>query len=124
MSPTLVDGNSAAHTCAAQIQEQPEPRASAHPAGEKPMTSWITRDEPTSRVVAEGWREFAQTLLPTIAETGHVPTQVAFYSGAMYLLHVVQPAIAGGSDEAVSLAFKLLEAELSELADARTLDSH
>jgi hypothetical protein len=88
------------------------------------MASWITRDEPTSRVVAEGWTEFAQTLLPTIADTGQAPTQVAFYFGAMYLLHVVQPAIAGGSDEAVSLAFKLLEAELNELADARKLDIH
>jgi hypothetical protein len=88
------------------------------------MASWITHDEPTSRIVADGWREFAQTLLPTISDTGQAPAHLAFYFGAMYLLHVVQPAIAGGSDEAVSLAFQLLQTQLSKFIDARKLEIH
>ena len=47
------------------------------------MPSDIEDDPPISHAIADGWANFAETVLPTIGGNKHAQAQIAFHFGAM-----------------------------------------
>jgi hypothetical protein len=71
-------------------------------------------DPPVSHAIVDGWGNFAKTVLPSVGGNERAQAHVAFYFGAMYVLQIAQQVIADRSDEEVSLASGMLEADLDE----------
>jgi hypothetical protein len=85
------------------------------------MASDIDEDPPVSHAIADGWAEFAERVLPSIHGTKHAQAHGAFHFGAMYVLQLTQQVIADSSGEAVSLALKMLNAELDQFMKAHAI---
>jgi hypothetical protein len=66
------------------------------------MPSDIDLDQPISHAIADGWADFAETVLPAIAGTDHAEAHVAFHLGAMYVLQIAQQGICGSSGGGVA----------------------
>ena len=47
-----------------------------------------------SSVIADGWEEFAKTVLPTVGGTDQAEAHIAFHFGAMYALQIVKQVVA------------------------------
>ena len=47
------------------------------------MPSDIDPDLPVCHAIADGWANFAETVLPTIRGNKHAQAQIAFHFGAM-----------------------------------------
>jgi hypothetical protein len=76
---------------------------------------------PASHAIADGWGDFAETILPVIAGTDHAQAQIAFHFGALYVLQIAQQVIANRSGEEVSLALAMLDGELDEFIKAHAV---
>jgi predicted membrane-bound spermidine synthase len=74
----------------------------------------IDLDPPISHAIADGWANFAETVLPSIGGTEHAQAHIAFHFGAMYVLQIAQHVIAQRSGEEVPLVLGMLDAELDE----------
>jgi hypothetical protein len=85
------------------------------------MPSDLEDDLPTSHALADCWAEFAERVLPAVGGTQHAEAQVAFDFGAMYVLQLTQQVIAERSNEAVSLALQMLEAELEQFVKSHAI---
>jgi hypothetical protein len=81
----------------------------------------IDLDPQISHAIADGWANFAETVLPSIGGSGHAQAQVAFHFGAMYVLQIVEQVVAHGSAEAAALALSTLGAELDEFMKAHAV---
>ena len=64
--------------------------------------------------IADGWADFAGTILPAIGGDTHAEVHIAFHFGAMYLLQVLDQVVEHGSVEAAALTLSMLTAELDE----------
>jgi hypothetical protein len=78
------------------------------------MPSDINDEPPISHAIADGWANFAQTILPGIGGSTHAEAHVAFHFGAMYVLQIVAQVVAERSAEEAALALGMLDAELEE----------
>jgi hypothetical protein len=78
------------------------------------MPSEVDLDPPVSHAIANGWANFAETVLPSISGTDHAEAHIAFHFGAMYVLQIAQQVIAARSGDEVSLALGMLDAELEQ----------
>ena len=76
---------------------------------------------PTSDVIANGWANFAETVLPTIGGAKNAQAQIAFYFGAMYVLQIVEQVVTERSVEGAALALGMLNAELDEFMKAHAI---
>jgi hypothetical protein len=85
------------------------------------MARTIDLDPPIGHVVNDGWASFAETILPTIGGTDNAKAHVAFHFGAMYVLQIAQQVIAHRSDDEVSLALAMLDAELDRFIDSHAI---
>lgn len=54
------------------------------------MPNDIDPDPPTSHAIADGWAEFAETVLPSIGGAEGAQAHIAFHFGAVYVLQIVQ----------------------------------
>jgi hypothetical protein len=68
------------------------------------VPSDIDDDPPVSHAIADGWANFAKTVLPSVGGNEHAQAHIAFHFGAMYVLQVAQQVIAERSGEEESLA--------------------
>jgi hypothetical protein len=71
-------------------------------------------DLPITHAIADGWANFAETILPSIGGDEHAQAHIAFHVGAMYVLEIAQQVIARWSGEDASLALGMLDAELEQ----------
>jgi hypothetical protein len=78
------------------------------------MPSDINDEPPISHAIADGWANFAQTILPGIGGSTHAEAHVAFHFGEMYVLQIVAQVVAERSAEEAALALGMLDAELEE----------
>jgi hypothetical protein len=78
------------------------------------MPSEVDLDPPVSHAIANGWANFAETVLPSISGIDHAEAHIAFHFGAMYVLQIAQQVIAARSGDEVSLALGMLDAELEQ----------
>jgi hypothetical protein len=85
------------------------------------MPSDIDDDPPTSHAIADGWANFAKTVLPSIGGGEHAQAHIAFHVGAMYVLEIAQQVIARWSGEDASLARGMVEAELDAFMKAHAI---
>ena len=85
------------------------------------MARTIDLDPPISHVVSDGWASFAETIRPTIGGTDNAKAHVAFHFGAIYVLQIAKQVIAHRSDEEVSLALAMLDAELDQFIDSHAI---
>jgi hypothetical protein len=69
-------------------------------------------DEPHH--IAEGWADFAATVLPSIGDAENAQAHITFYFAAMYVLQIVEHVVAHGWAEAAAFALSTLGAELDE----------
>jgi len=76
---------------------------------------------PVSHAVADGWANFAETVLPSISGVEHAQAHIAFHFGALYVLQIVEQAVAHESAEAAALALSTLGAELDEFMKAHAI---
>jgi hypothetical protein len=79
---------------------------------EKPIPSDIDLDPPISHAIADGWADFAETILPGIGGDKDAQAHVAFHFGAMYVLQIALHVLAARSGEEAALALGMLDAEL------------
>jgi hypothetical protein len=85
------------------------------------VPSDIDDDPPISHAIADGWTEFAETVLPSVGGADHAHAHVAFHFGAMYVLQIVKQVVAHGSAEAAALALSTSGAELDEFMKAHAV---
>jgi hypothetical protein len=85
------------------------------------MPSDIDDDPPTSHAIADGWANFAKTVLPSIGGGEHAQAHIAFHVGPMYVLEIAQQAIAHWSGEEASLALGMVEAELEQFVKSHAI---
>jgi hypothetical protein len=78
-------------------------------------------DPPISHAIANGWADFAETILPAIGGDIHAEAHIAFHFGAMYVLQIAQHVMAERSGEDVSFALGMLGAELEEFMKAHAV---
>jgi hypothetical protein len=78
------------------------------------MSTIVRLTPQTSHAIADGWADFAETVLPSIDGAEHAQAHVAFHFGAMYALQMVEQVVEHGSAEAAALALSLLTEELDE----------
>jgi hypothetical protein len=78
-------------------------------------------DPPISHAIADGWADFAATILPRIGGDAHAEAHVAFHFGAMYVLQLVGQVVAERSAEAAAVALGMLNAELEEFMTAHAV---
>jgi hypothetical protein len=78
-------------------------------------------DPPISHAIADGWADFAETVLPSIGGAKHAEAHIAFHFGAMYVLQIVEQIVAETSAEAAALALGTLDAELDEFMKAHAV---
>jgi hypothetical protein len=71
-------------------------------------------DLPISHAIADGWREFAESVLPSVGGADHAQAHTASHFGAMYVLEIVEQVVAQKSVEEAALALGMLDAELDE----------
>jgi hypothetical protein len=88
------------------------------------MLSGIDDVPPISHAIADGWADFAETILPSIGGGEHAQAHIAFHVGAMYVLEIAQQAIAKWPAEDASFALGLVEAELEEFMKAHAIAVH
>jgi len=82
------------------------------------MPSNIDEDPPVSHAIANGWAEFAETVLPRIGGSAHAEAHVAYYFSAMYMLQILKLLVADRSAEDAARALGMLSAELDEFMTA------
>jgi hypothetical protein len=63
------------------------------------MPSDTDLDPPPSHAIADGWANFAETVLPTIGGADHAEAHIAFPFGAMYVLQILEQIVADMSAE-------------------------
>jgi hypothetical protein len=85
------------------------------------MPSDIDDGLPISHALADGWANFAETILPSIGGDEHAQAHIAFHVGAMYVLEIAQQVIARWSGEEASLALGMVEAELDAFMKAHAI---
>jgi hypothetical protein len=85
------------------------------------MPSDIDLDPPPSHAIADGWADFAATILPAIGGSAHAEAHIAFHFGAMYVLQIAQQMLALRSGEEVALALGMLDAELDQFMKAHAV---
>jgi hypothetical protein len=85
------------------------------------MPSDIDDGLPISHAMADGWANFAETILPSIGGDEHAQAHIAFHVGAMYVLEIAQQVIARWSGEEASLALGMVEAELDAFMKAHAI---
>jgi hypothetical protein len=85
---------------------------------EEIMPSDIDDDPPISHAIANGWAEFAEIVLPSIAGSERGKANVAFYFGAMHVLQILEHVVARESAEAAAIALGMLSTELDEFKKA------
>jgi hypothetical protein len=78
-------------------------------------------DPPISHAIANGWAEFAATVLPAIDGTERGKANVAFHFGAMYALQLLEHVVEHGSAEAAAFTLSMLTAELEEFMKAHAV---
>jgi hypothetical protein len=71
-------------------------------------------DPPTTHAIADGWDNFAETVLRSVGGDAHAEAHIAFHFGAMYVLQIVEQVVEHGSAEAAALALSMLTTELEE----------
>ena len=71
-----------------------------------------------SHAIANGWAEFAETVLPSIAGSERGKANVAFYFGAMYVLQILEHVVARESAEAGAITLGMLSTKLDEFMKA------
>ena len=76
---------------------------------------------PTSDVIANGWANFAETVLPSIGGVKDAQAHIAFYFGAMYVLQIAEQVVAQRSPAGAALALSILDAELDEFMKAHAV---
>jgi hypothetical protein len=74
-----------------------------------------------SHAIADGWADFAETVLPSVGGGSHAQAHAAFHFGAPYVLQIVEQVVALGSAEAAALALRMLDAELDEFMKSRAI---
>jgi hypothetical protein len=85
------------------------------------MPGDIDNDPPISHALADGWANFAETILPSIGGGEHAQAHIAFHIGAMYVLEIAQQVIARWSGEEASLALGMVEAELEQFMKSHAI---
>jgi hypothetical protein len=78
------------------------------------MPSDPSPDPTSGRAIADGWANFAETVLPSIGGAEHAQAHIAFHFGAMYVLQLVGQIVAQRSSERAAAALGMLDAELEE----------
>jgi hypothetical protein len=78
-------------------------------------------DSPTSHTIADGWANFAETVLPGIGGDAHAEARIAFYFGAMYVLQILEQVVEHGSTESAALALSMLSAEFETFMKAHAV---
>jgi hypothetical protein len=85
------------------------------------MPNDIDLDPPISHAIADGWADFAATILPAVGGDPHAEAHIAFHFGAMYVLQILEQVVEHGSAEAAALALSTLDAELDEFMKAHAV---
>ena len=85
------------------------------------MASDIDDEPPISHALADGWANFAETILPSIGGDEHAQAHIAFHIGAMYVLEIAQQAIARWPGEEATLALGTVEAELEQFMKSHAI---
>lgn len=85
------------------------------------MPSDIDDDPPISHAVADGWTDFAETILPAIGGDARAEAHIAFHFGTMYVLQILEQVVEHGSAEAAAVTLSALTAELEEILKARAV---
>jgi len=85
------------------------------------MPSDIDDDPPISHAVADGWTDFAETILPAIGGDACAEAHIAFHFGAMYVLQILEQVVEHGAAEAPALTLSMLTAELEEFMKAHAI---
>jgi hypothetical protein len=80
----------------------------------------IEDDPPISHAIADGWANFAETVLPSVEGTDNAQAHVAFYFGAIYMLGLVKEVVEHGTAEAAALALTTLDGELDRFLKAHS----
>jgi hypothetical protein len=96
-------------------------RESTVPQSEKLMPTDIDLDPPISHAIANGWADFAQTILPGVGGDKDAGAHIAFHFGAMYVLQIALHVLAERSGEEAALALGMLDAELDEFMKAHAV---
>jgi hypothetical protein len=78
------------------------------------MSSDTDLDPPITHAIADGWANFAETILPGIGGSSHAEAHIAFHFGAMYVLQILEQVVEHGSAESAALALGTLGVELDE----------
>jgi hypothetical protein len=78
-------------------------------------------DLPASHAIADGGTEFAAKVLPSVGGTEHAQAHIAFHFGALYVLQILEEAVAHESAETAALALGMLTAELNEFVRAHAI---
>jgi len=78
-------------------------------------------DPPITHAIADGWADFAQTILPAIDGDKHAEAHIAFHFGAIYLLQILEQVVEHGSAAAAALALGTMTAELEEFMKAHAV---
>ena len=85
------------------------------------MPGDIDDDPPISHAIANGWADFAETILPAVSGDTHVAAHIAFHFGAMYVLQILENVVEHGSAEAATFTLSMLTAELKEFMKAHAV---
>jgi len=85
------------------------------------MPSDDEHSPPPSHAIADGWEEFAKTVLPSVGGADHAEAHIAFHFGAMYALQIVKQVVAQKSAEKAALLLGMLDAELDQFMQAHAL---
>lgn len=85
------------------------------------MSSDTDLDPPFSHTIADGWDNFAESVLPTISGGENAPAHSAFHFGALYVLQILQQVVAERAAEEAALAIGMLSAELEEFMNAHAI---
>ena len=72
------------------------------------MPSDIDDDPPISHAVADGWANFAKTVLPSVGGNERAQAHIAFHFGAMYVLQIAQQVIADRSSDELSVCYPIV----------------
>jgi hypothetical protein len=78
-------------------------------------------DPPISHAIADGWADFATTILPATGGDAHAEAHIAFHFGAMYALQILEQVVEHGSAEAAALALSTLTAEHEKFVKAHAI---
>jgi hypothetical protein len=77
--------------------------------------------DPPTHAIAEGWAKFAEIILPGVGGSAHAEAHIAFYFGALYVLQILEEAVAHESADTAALARGMLSAELEEFMTAHAV---